>query len=85
MSNLHRRKGNLDSALYYQDIAIARKDSIFGEDRNRELQLLLLDEQRRALEIQRAEERFQNNIMIIGLVTITTIILVSKSSAFPKQ
>ena len=88
MSDLHRRKGNRDSTLYYQDIAIAWKESIFGEERNRELQLLLLDEQRRTLEMQREEERrnlalqqererFQNNILIIGLVIITTIILVA--------
>jgi len=82
MSNLHRIRGNRDSALYYQDVAIARKDSIFGEDKNRELQLLLLDEQRRAQEVQRVEERFQNNILIIGLVTITIIILAASILLF---
>lgn len=82
MSDLHRRKGNRDSTLYYQDIAIAWKESIFGEERNRELQLLLLDEQRRALDAKRAEERLQNNILIVGLVTITTIILASSILLF---
>jgi len=82
MSKLHRQIGNRDSTLYYQDIAIARKDSIFGEKSNREFQLLLLEEQRRALEAQRVEERFQNNILIIGLVTITTIILAASILLF---
>jgi signal transduction histidine kinase len=82
LSRLHRIKGNLDSALYYQDIFIARKDSIFGEKNIRELQLLLLDEQKRAHEIQQAEEQFQNNVIIVGLVTITTIILVASILLF---
>ena len=82
LSNLHRLKGNLDSALYYQDISIARKDSIFGEENIRELQLLLLDEQRRSQEVQQAEERFQNNIFIIGLATITAIILAASILLF---
>ena len=77
LSKLHRKNGNLDSAFYYKDIGETIKDRIFSEDKFRESQLLLSKEQRRNQEVQRAEERRQNRILLIGLVSITTIILVA--------
>ncbi|HMG91612.1 MAG TPA: ATP-binding protein, partial [Chryseolinea sp.] len=50
--------------------------------KSNELQLLQLEEQRRDLEIQQAEERYQNNIRLIGLVSITAIILVASVLLF---
>lgn len=82
LANLHRKKGNADSALYYFEIASAANDSIFGPDKTNELELLQLEEQRRNLEIQQAEERYQNNIRLIGLVSITAIILVASLLLF---
>ena len=88
LAKLHRKTGKLDSALFYQDIANATNERMYGRDKFIELQLLLSQEQRRTEEIQRAEEkrvfevqqaqeRFRNNTLIIGLVTVTTIILVA--------
>ncbi|HEX6892477.1 MAG TPA: ATP-binding protein, partial [Chryseolinea sp.] len=88
LATLHRKTGKLDSALFYQDIANATNERMYGRDKFIELQLLLSQEQRRTEEIQRAEEkrileiqqaqeRFRNNTLIIGLVTVTTIILVA--------
>jgi two-component system NtrC family sensor kinase len=77
LSNLHRKNGDLDSAFYYKDISETIKDRIFSEDKFRESQLLLSKEQRRNQELQRAEERRQNRILFIGLVSITSVILVA--------
>ena len=77
LSKLHRKNGNLDSAFYYKDIGETIKDRIFSEDKFRESQLLLSKEQRRNQEVQRAEEGRQNRMLLIGLVSITTIILVA--------
>jgi two-component system NtrC family sensor kinase len=82
LSQIYREKGKLDSVLYYQDIAIATKDSIFGEDKLRDLQLLVLQEQRRNQEIQQAEERNKNSTQLIGLVSITTVILIASILLF---
>jgi len=88
LKQLHRKTGKLDSAFFYQDIDSAAYESMYGKDKTIELQLLLSQEQRRAQEVQRAEEkriledqqaqeRFRNNTLITGLVTVTTIILVA--------
>ena len=77
LSKMHRKNGNLDSAFYYKDIAETIYDRIYGEDKFRESQLLLSKEQRRNQELQQAEERRQNKILLFGLVSITTVILVA--------
>lgn len=82
LSQLYRQKGILDSTLYYQDIANAMSDSIYGGDRISNLQLLVLQEQRRNQEIQQAEERRRNTIQLIGLVSITTVILIASILLF---
>ncbi len=82
LADLHRKMGNSDSLLYYQDIAIAVNDSIFGTEKTNELQLLQLEEQKRNLDIQQAEERYKNNVRLIGLVSITAIILVASLLLF---
>ena len=77
LADLHRKKANADSALYYLDIALAANDSIFGIDKINELQLFQLEEQRRNHEIEQAKERYQNNIRLVTVVSITAIILVA--------
>ena len=83
LAQLHRKTGNLDSALYYyKDIANAANESMYGKDKFNELQSLLLHEQRRIQEAQRAEERNRNTILLIGLVSITTVILTASILLF---
>ena len=57
-------------------------DSIYGGDKLRDLQLLVLQEQRRNQEIQQVEERYKNTIQLIGLVSITTVILIASILLF---
>jgi two-component system NtrC family sensor kinase len=82
LADLHRNMDNIDSLVYYQDIAIAVNDSIFGKEKTNELQLIELEERERIYEIQQAEERYQNNIRLIGLISITAIILVGSLLLF---
>jgi two-component system, NtrC family, sensor kinase len=82
LADIYRKMGNADSLVYYQDIAIAVNDSIFGAEKTNELQLLQLEEQKRSIEIQRAEERYQNNIQLVGLISITAIILIASLLLF---
>jgi len=82
LADLYESMGKTDSALYYMRTAITVNKSMFGTDKVNELQLLLLDEQKRNIEIQQEEERHQNNIRLISLVSITTIILVASLLLF---
>ncbi|HMG91611.1 MAG TPA: ATP-binding protein [Chryseolinea sp.] len=82
LAQLHRQTGKLDSALFYQDIANASNEAMYGKEKFIALQLLLSQEQRRIQEDQRAEERYQNTILLIGLVSITTVILIASILLF---
>jgi two-component system NtrC family sensor kinase len=82
LSKLHRKTGKLDSALYYRDIKDAVYDSLYGKDKTIELQLLLFQEQQRIQDAQRAEERYRNTILLIGLVSITMVILIASILLF---
>jgi two-component system NtrC family sensor kinase len=82
LSSLHRKDGNPDSALYYKDIVSAINSGVISSEKFRELQSQFLQEQKRNQEIQQAEERRQNNTLLIGLLTITIIILVASILLF---
>jgi signal transduction histidine kinase len=82
LADVFQKMGNADSALYYQGMAITLNDRILGSGKMIELQLLQLEEQKRNLEIQQAEERYRKNIQLIGLISITAIILVASASLF---
>jgi len=72
LAKLYRVKNNNDSAFYYQEVAMALKDSLFGPEKFHRLQLLAINEQRRQQEIQQAQEQDRNRIktylMLAGLV-----------------
>ena len=82
LAQLHEKTGRLDSALYYQKITIAMNDSIYGKNNFNELQLLVLQEQRRNQELQRNEERSKSTQQLIGLVSITGVILIASIMLF---
>jgi two-component system, NtrC family, sensor kinase len=82
LAQLHRKTGKLDSSLFYQDIANAANESLYGKAKSIELQLLLSQEQRRIQDAQRAEERYRNTILLIGSVSITTVILIASILLF---
>ena len=82
LTQLHRKTGKLDSALYYQDITIALNDSLYGKDKSNRLQLLLLQEQKRHERTLRNEERSKSSQQLIGLVSITGVILIASILLF---
>jgi signal transduction histidine kinase len=82
LSQLHRKTGRLDSALYYQDKSNALYDSLYGKDKSHALQLLLLEEQKRHQETLRKEERSKSNQQLVGLVSITGVILIASILLF---
>jgi len=67
LTRLFYQRKNMDSAFYYQDIAKAMTDSLYGPQKFKELQLLMLGEQQRQQEIQQEQERYKNKTKMFGL------------------
>jgi hypothetical protein len=73
LSNYFKDLNRIDSAYYYQQITIATKDSLFSQEKVREVQNLSFTEQIRQQEIEdaktKAEEERKANIQLLGIVT----------------
>jgi signal transduction histidine kinase len=76
LERLFRRVKNTDSAFYYQDIVKAMTDSLYGPQKFKELQLLMLSEQQRQQEIQQAQERYKNETRMIALLSTVAVFLI---------
>ena len=73
LSTYFKNLNRIDSAWYYQGITIAAKDSLFSQEKTKEVQNLSFSEKIRQQEIEEAgrlarEER-KSNIQLIGIVT----------------
>ena len=73
LSSYFKGLNRIDSAYYYQGITIAAKDSLFSQEKVREVQNLSFAEKIRQQEIEEAsrlarEER-KSNIQLLGIVT----------------
>lgn len=75
LSRYHLKNSNLDSAFYYLDIATKLNDTIFGQKKLSELQLLALNEQQRNQSMIQEEERKKNRIIVLSLLSISMVIL----------
>jgi len=76
LANLFEAGGNLDSAFFYQKIAVAAKDSMFGPEKFQRLQMFALNEQQRQQEIIQEQERYKNKIRLIALLVIALFLLI---------
>jgi signal transduction histidine kinase len=60
LADIFRRQGKIDSAYFYQSKVLALKDSLYGADQFRDLQVLTLDEQRKQQELVEAQKAQRN-------------------------
>lgn len=67
LSRIFHQIGETDSAYYYLEVAMNLKDSIYGPEQFRKLQLLMLDEQKRQQELIQDQVEFRNRIKYIAL------------------
>jgi tetratricopeptide (TPR) repeat protein len=73
LDSIYRREGKLDSALYFQTIAMNVQDSIFGPRKIQELQKLMADEQElhQQRELDRSASRSrQRMLLMVGAVLV---------------
>lgn len=75
LSSLYRNAGHYDSALLYADIAAASKNSLFGPEKYRQMQLLLLRQQQQEVAIREEAEQFKNRIKYVALSTALGVFL----------
>ncbi|MEP7374758.1 MAG: ATP-binding protein [Chitinophagaceae bacterium] len=73
--NLFRKKESTDSAFFYQDFAKAMTDSLYGPEKFKQLQLLMLDEQQQQQKIKQEQVRFSNRIKYAALLSALAIFL----------
>ena len=73
---LYRGMRKYDSAFYFEDIATSMKDSLYGIPKFKQLQLLMLSEQKHQLEIEQEQERFKNNTRMIAMWSAVGIFLI---------
>jgi len=75
---LYREANMLDSAFYYEDIASATKESLYGPERFKQLQLLMLEEQQKQQRSEQAQEQFRNRIKYtILIIALCAFLLIS--------
>ena len=67
---LYQQKQEKDSVLFYLTMAFAAKDSLYGPEKVRQLQLLALGEQQRQQEILREHEQYKARIKYITLLAV---------------
>jgi two-component system, NtrC family, sensor kinase len=75
LSQLYRKLNNPDSALFYQDIAVAMKDSLYSPAKFKQLQMLLLEEQEHQRAIEQEQERYRNKINYTILLLVLGVFL----------
>ncbi|HEU4860262.1 MAG TPA: tetratricopeptide repeat protein [Chitinophagaceae bacterium] len=73
---LYRGMRKYDSAFYYDDIATSMKDSLFGMSKFKQLQLLMLSEQKRQQEIEQEQERYRNKTRMMALWSAVGVFLI---------
>ena len=73
LSTYFKGLNRIDSAYYYQGITVATKDSLFSQEKTREVQNLSFSEKIRQQEIEEADkqakEERKSNIQLLGIVT----------------
>jgi two-component system, NtrC family, sensor kinase len=69
---IYKSKHVTDSALKYQDIVIAAKDSLFSREKVMQMQGLAFSEQLHELEVKQAEQQYKNrlrtNMLTVGVI-----------------
>jgi len=75
LSLLYKSGNKLDSAFYYQQIAMATKDSLFGPEKFRQLQLLTLAEQQRIQNLQQEQQDATNRLQRTSLLIVIGVFM----------
>ena len=76
LAKLFQETRKADSAFFYLNIAMTMRDSLYGPEKIRQLQLLMLEEQQKQQTILRQQEQFRNKIKYLALLSGLGVFLV---------
>src|SRR5688572_16747681 len=76
LSKLYREKGLSDSALFYSDVGSRMRDSLYGPDKFKQIQLVVLKQQQEQQKIIQNELVYKSRIRIIALVLSLGIFII---------
>ena len=71
-----KQKGHLDSAFHYMEVSVAAKDSLFSQEKNKEIQNLFFAQRQHELDIQEKEAAYRSNIRFYLLLAVIVFLLV---------
>jgi len=75
LAKIYKIKDNPDSSIYYYELSMALKDSLFGSDKFHRLQALAFNEQQRQQQIIQDQENFRNKLRLYALLGIAVVFL----------
>ncbi len=76
LTEYFKNAGRLDSAFVYQQVLLAAKDSLFSQEKTKEVQDLTFSERQRQLDIQEREASYKANIRFYLLITLVLFLIV---------
>ncbi|MEO8772373.1 MAG: ATP-binding protein [Ferruginibacter sp.] len=87
--SFYKKTHRLDSAFHYQEIAIAAKDSLFNEEKIREVQRIGFNEELARQQVKEAEAQYWNRIktyiLFIGLAAVLLVAIILYRNNHQKQ
>ncbi len=77
LKDIYKSKNLIDSAFKYQEIMIAAKDSLFSQEKIKQMQNLTFNEQTKLQELQTAKIKYRNQVnTIVLLITIAFLLMI---------
>jgi two-component system NtrC family sensor kinase len=77
LTSYYKQRGRLDSALHYQDISVAAKDSLFAQEKNKEVQSLAFAERQRQQDIEVQNATYQVTVRFYLMAAAIAFLLVA--------
>jgi two-component system NtrC family sensor kinase len=76
LTTFFKQQGKLDSAFHYQEVAITAKDSLYSQEKTKEVQNLIFSERQRQFDIQERDAVYKANIRFYLLVAVIAFLIV---------
>jgi tetratricopeptide (TPR) repeat protein len=73
LAKIYKSIHNTDSAFKYQEILLASKDSLFSQEKIKQMQNVTFDEQLRQQEISTEKEKYRNRVKLYTLVAALAV------------
>jgi two-component system, NtrC family, sensor kinase len=82
ITDFYKTHHRIDSAFHYQEIAIAANDSLFSQEKVKEMQTIGFNEQLRQQQAKEAETKYRNRINLYMLLAGITVLIVVAGMLF---